>query len=285
MIAISFLILAVSCNQTEKEFQNDDIVASCEQDAYDDLLLQLDEYNAQFNIETKVNEKGRFWKRLGWITLCDLSGFAIVTALSKNPILGLFGGAISSISAFVGVYDNTKSIDLVLPVNLGTENLYSSYENFCDSAGFWHNKIIRDIYERDTTCFATYSEEQFYSAAEELFKVYFPDVSLPIGINENLIQISTLMESLNDKSIDETFDTISLLYPEIASELSVIQVYCEAINELETEDDLSNYSVGFRQLVLDSNIPDSSKENIQGSVSVAGSSKILWMDSCPQLAP
>ena len=60
---------------------------------------------------------------------------------------------------------------------------------------------------------------------------------------------------------------------------NVIKFY---FNELDDEK-IPDYSTGFRQVVIDSKISDQSKQTIRSTISVAGSSKLLWSDSSAQL--
>lgn len=284
ILILCVLSLLVACDRNES---NDTAIQSNTEEllAYNELLSELHQYNSSYGIETRAG--GKFWKKLGWIALCDLGGYALPFFLGvPSNALGIFLGVISSMGAFADSVIDTRSNEFNDQFVLGKEELYFDLPisdiHDCDSAGYWHNLIINDIYEMDSVSFYTYSSDQLTSVVETAVLNYFPAFEIPDDAYSKIEDFRELLLTFENQSIEETFHGLIIAYPEFSQELRIIQAYCEAINELDDEK-IPDYSTGFRQVVIDSKISDQSKQTIRSTISVAGSSKLLWSDSSAQL--
>lgn len=210
IMSLCVLSMLLACDRNESmDLAIQD--SSEELQAYDELLSELQEFNSEFGIETRA--KGKFWKKLGWITLNDLGGYLLpyIIGIPSNA-LAICMGAISSLSAFVGVMIETRSDDSDSSVILGQRELYLGHYindiHDCDSAGYWHNLIINDIYEADPTCFPTYTIDQIPSVVEATVINHFPFFEMPNEVYSKMDDFRALLLTLENKTIEETFDAL-----------------------------------------------------------------------------
>lgn len=277
IIYLMFIVFTVvSCSKNNSKIAMSE--TNNEDPAYCDLMSNLENYNSEYNIVTKA---GGFWRRLGRVALADCVGYLGGVGFSASPVAGFFFGAFSSIIAVIIEITNTRSG--YLNVDLSKELLYSpiTLDNLedCDYVGEVHNQIIDEIYSENPECFELFTEEMWIAAIrEKISEMYLLDqvVDITPWVNDAHDINDIIMAPEN--SLDDAFDVIKTRMPERINELEVVLVYCKSLNAIEDNQGVINYTQGFREIVVESNINSDSKQFIQSAISVAGNSQLLWSE-------
>lgn len=241
--------------------------------AFVDLSAALKNYNEEFEIQPET--KGKFWRKFTAFCACDLFGYIIGSGM---PPMGLMLGIMSSISSTF--CDFSTKADITNNIVLNSDyNIYPSTLtlNSCDSIGLLHNQIIYDIYNENPDMFNSYSEAQIFNLVLQKVRNYYPSVT-NVSYDDCHSHVTTIINLMRGNDIDNSFIKMDSLMLGESNELSIVKSYCQSITTLDDDECLKNYSTGFRQIVLESEIPTSSKQLIQSSISVAGSSELLWAD-------
>lgn len=248
--------------------------------SFTDLMNEIDMYNAGFGIDTKAN--GGFWRRLGRVAAADGLGFAAGSV--GGPGVGLLSGILSSFFAVcreLMTATFTKSGSDV--VELSGDKLYSNAGQTdlsgCDYLGEIHNMILEEIYEENPDCFSSFSEVQIMTVIQQKLEKYYPDENVSpsaVDVTDTKKLVNTVLDP--NLTITQVFDKVRSELPSKTKEIDVIEKYCATISSIDENEDVIAYTDGFRTIVDGSDINDDSKENIKGTVSVVGNSRLLWSE-------
>lgn len=275
-VFIVVLTTLVSCAH-ENDSTINEISEEC---SFNELLNEIEIYNAEYGIETKAN--GGFWRRLGRVAAADGLGFAIGSV--GGPGVGLLSGILSSFFAacreiMTATYTKTTSD----AIELSEDKLYSNSSQTtlseCDYLGEIHNLILEEIYEDNPDCFLSLSESQIITAIQQKLTKYFPNENVQssaVDIDDTKDLVNVILNP--DLTITQVFDNIRLRLPSMDREIDVIEQYCATVSSIEDNEIVIEYTDGFHTIVDESDINDDSKENIKSTVSVVGNSRLLWSE-------
>jgi hypothetical protein len=283
-----FIVLSiVSCSKNNHVNDIDDTpvtpVTSVVNQEYINLINELEVYNSNFNVETRFSSlRGGFWRRLGRVALADCIGFLGGSFLGPGAGLG-FGVFSSAMAAMPEIITVIETRSVTTEVALSNDLLYTNVAlddlEACDLVGEIHNQILDEIYSEYPECFETFTEEQWINVITEKIIELFPDepaVDINSYRSESAETISIIMDPDND--LDAAFDALKVRLPLRCDELEVVRTYCETVNSIEENQGVIDYTDGFREIVVGSDINDDSKQYIQSAISVAGNSQLLWSE-------
>ena len=280
-----FIVLSiVSCSKSNHTNNIDDTSVALEVNhEYNELLTELEEYNSNFSVETRFTSRpGGFWRRLGRVALADCIGY--LGGSFMGPVAGLgFGVFNSAKAATIEIISAIMTRSVTSEVILSKDLLYTNVPlddlESCDLVGEMHNQILDAIYVEYPECFETFTDEQWINVITEKISEFFPDeqvVDIHSYLDESKETVDIIMNPDND--IDTAFNTLIARMPSRSNELEVVRTYCKTINSIEENQGVIDYSDGFREIVVESDINDDSKQYIQSAISVAGNSQLLWSE-------
>ncbi len=271
LIAIVLLIagFGYSCSKQNESTVNVEVEAETVQ--YEQLMQELDNYSSDYI--TSVGTKSPFWRSLGRIVSRDAFG-AIIGGL-LGPGGSLLGAVTGSIAQFV--------VEIV-EVNLSAENAcdldayynknVSLYDGQIlldepDSLGILHNQIIVSILE-ERPDIANLTDEEIHSLI--LCKMSETGCELPATSLSDYRFYANLGGSGDS---DQMFSEVISQYPSLENELQTAKIYFDTIAAID-EEYIPEYTKGYKTVVDNSVIEETSKDLIKATISVAGSSKLLW---------
>ncbi|MGM9736725.1 MAG: hypothetical protein ACI3ZL_09975 [Candidatus Cryptobacteroides sp.] len=275
-VFIVALTALVSCSH-ENDSTINEISEEC---SFNELMNEIETYNAEFGIGTKAN--GGFWRRLGRVAAADGIGFAVGSV--GGPGVGLLSGVLSSFFAAcreLMTATFTKAASNV--IELSDDKLYSNASQAslseCDYLGEIHNLILEEIYEENPDCFSTFTESQIIAAIQQKIANYYPNENIPssaVDIDDTKNLVNVILNP--DLTITQVFDNVRLKLPSKVNEINVIEQYCATVSAIDDNEVVIQYTDGFRTVVDESDIADDSKDNIKSTVSVVGNSRLLWSE-------
>ena len=273
---ISFSIISCTKN-TSNEIATPQEVQT-ELSSYQDLIIELETYNSELGIETRA---GGFWRRLGRVALADCTGYIFGSYL--GPGGGFLFGIFSSVIAVVIEVTTYHTRSGYLNVDLSHDRLYEPIGltnlEACDYVGNIHNQVIEEIYAENPDCFETFTEQQWINAISQKISMMFlmsEVTDITPNINEAHEINDIIMAPEND--LDAAFEEIKVKMPDRTNELEVVLIYCKSLNSIDDNEGVINYTQGFRDIVVNSNIDEDSKQFVQSAISVAGNSQLLWSE-------
>lgn len=248
-----------SCVQ-EKTIDHD--LKKTEAEAYTELHEQIALLNAQYSVNFKPDTRGRFGlflRRLWKVLRADLTG--AVHGYDKGNTGMIITGICHSIDEIMKRDDSIGCIDddseghddliVLYPDNdwvLTTDDfLYTA----ADSIGYFHNKIILDIYNENQDGFYEMNEDQYI--AKVINKVCeYTNSMIPFRLRDQMIQDIksglALFRNLADNQHLDAVEALQAIHPSRTEEINIIKTYCESI-ELMLDDKaaLINYTTEFRK--------------------------------------
>jgi hypothetical protein len=262
VIAITlFCITTVSCTKEDTQQQN--IKNKTELAAFTNLHNQLIDYNKSLGIEPTRGFWKKFWRVVGSDAIGALTG-------------GLAGAIGGSAGAVLGIL-TTESMGTAINQNANSLTLsYDTDLSLIDSMGLFHNEAIISLYEEDTTLFNPENRDDLMSAIVNLISSDYPNVvSIGGRVLQNTIDsIISVIHKTDD--ISTAIGRFKIIFPNKEDELDIIGILLEGISEINDTDDIIRYIKGFREIVMDSDISEDSKEAIRAGLSVAFGSRLLW---------
>lgn len=278
---LAFAIVAYACSQEEDvEVQN-----KTEQEAFEDLRLQIAMLNAQFGVEdfeTRANNNGR-WKRRWRIFGADLLGGFL--GYIKGRFLGsLFTGVrYSLIAAKKYKVENTEN-QMYIPVrsmnsfaNVSIDGAEDAKMNRLDSIGYYHNQVICDLYDEYGMELFDFDEQTCLPLIEaEAQKYAHSDEIISAEVISEGEQMFSLLDEMDDDDIAATFVTLKEYYPGYSEEFDIVQNYCETLTTFETDAELIEYARAHHNLLLASTISEYSKSLIGAGTGIGAGSIVIW---------
>lgn len=237
---------------------------------YEQLTESLNEYSSAFM--TSAGTKSRFWKSLGRIVSCDAAG-AIFGGAFLGPGGALFGAIAGSVSRFVAelIESDAASANKIENYYYRDALLYCDelLLSESDSLGILHNQILVSILD-ERPDIATLSENEINALiANKISEEGACSVSTTVDDYEFYSALSNTIDA------DNMFDDLAAQYPSISKELQIVKIYADVIANID-EEDIPEYTEGYRKIIDDSDIEETSKKLVKSTISVAGSSKLLW---------
>jgi hypothetical protein len=264
-----------------------------------DLNVQLQIFDQKFMSEQPANLRG--WRDFLTVTSADILGAgAGAGVVAGGKVGGLIGGIAggpagagtgATAGAIVGGIICGAAASLAVSQVLTTipttgnespsiinEGMYqvpvSSDLSGVDSIGYYHNKIIENILTQYPNIYAE-SQDFIFQQVVNKVKAY----GFSISDNE-IAALKAESKAINQivvSSPDDLFVKFRIRYPESVESINVIEKYIDNLSKLSTDEQVLNYTTGFRDVVTASSIPASSAALIKGSVAVGMSSNALWV--------
>lgn len=148
------------------------------------------------------------------------------------------------------------------------------YPTAIDSAGYYHNKIITNLFTKNNNVdyWKNLSKEEVLRYVTEETEKEF---NLPTGTLQK--QSANTLETLNSMAdIDLYYNNLRLQNPKTAKTIDAISNYIDGINELDDTDDCVEYSNEIVKMIDESDMSIDDKKILYISFSVAFSSSRLW---------
>jgi len=272
---IFFCISSVSCTKEDTPQQN--IKIKTEIAAFADLQKQLTDYNKSFGI----SETRGFWSFIKAIytVAADVIG-GIKGYGNKKSISGAITGAVGASAAAYGGWE------VAIPFS-GTSigKPIKGYDcldcvDRIDSLGIIHNEILIELYQEDSTLFVLGNGPALFLAIKLKSEEHYPDIDFT-DVDATFIQ--EIADSVNTAIFESDNMSIAISRlknsnPEISAELDIIEILFYGIAEIEDDEAFFNYIDGFKNIVMDSDIPEESKEVIRIGLAIVLGSKQLWQN-------
>ena len=186
---------------------------------------------------------------------------------------GLLGGAGSSILA---------ARELKGRINIQTNEIFTEYlrnlelagGDETDEAGLIHNIIVQELIEK-------YGEDYIDSLDRHQLSLLIVEELQNAGydmteVTSNFDFYLYEHEEVQEEIINSDFEAIVEQHPEMYWDMGILNLYIENIDTIP-EEMLPEFTVGFRNLINNSNIPRLSIDNLRGTISTAMGSSILWL--------
>lgn len=286
-IAIA-LVAGYACTQEEKEVK----ITKTEQAAFDDLCVQIAALNASYGVDdasradkTNKKKKRRFWKIFGADLAGTLDGVDITWGKYtwiKMLICGVKasvdeGNAINKAAAAdpeLTAYRPVKSV-MDNPNTFEIEALPNE-PTLLDSLGYYHNEIICYLYAQHGDDLMTYDEAALDEKIRRQVAIYTGDMNA-LTVEGLRPDYKEVLSAISEDNLEQTFTALRTIRPHIANELTVVQEYCSALTQFETDEEIVAYTKAYNGLVAISNIMEGSKQFIKGATLIGGHSAIMWM--------
>jgi outer membrane lipoprotein SlyB len=266
IIAVLFFCIGtISC--TKEDVPKQKINEQTKVETFANLHNQLVDYNKSFGIEPT---RKAWWKWLVCIG-ADVVGGAVGGLIGGGT--GAAVGAIAGSSVANELTSNSMNVSANNNISLRRNNLSA-----IDSLGFLHNDIIIELYQTDSALFQPENEDELLLAIIGKVEEEHPSDFVPV----NFLAIKTLVHNIidalnNADDISTAIGELKILYPVKSDELDIVAILLEGIIDIDDKDELLDYIEGFRDIVMDADISDESKESIRAALAIAIGSKNLWI--------
>lgn len=274
IFALAFVaMLFISCSN--KETNNAipaDVTENTEIAALKNDLLALNNEMFGQQIETRA----KWWKFL--LTAIADAGVGLTT--------GNVGFAISASSLTWTVLkdvhrkvESKADNDPVKSVNDSTFAMSYLEIDDEDNDGIIHNQVILNLYEK-------YGEELFALPEETLLQIVAEEVAAITGcLAEEVIPDITAAKSdmkvytdayIESRSIDEYIEYLKIANPEKSDALDVLKITLDGFQFIDTTVDNGDYASRVIDVIDNSDVEATMKEDLKSSVSIANASTRLW---------
>lgn len=274
IFALAFVaMLFISCSN--KETNNAipvDVTQNTEIAALKNDLLALNNEMFGQQIETRA----KWWKFL--LTAIADAGVGLTT--------GNVGFAISASSLTWTVLkdvhrkvESKADNDPVKSVNDSTFAMSYLEIDDEDNDGIIHNQVILKLYEK-------YGEELFALPEETLLQIVAEEVAAITGcLAEEVIPDITAAKSemkvytdayIESRSVDEYIEYLKIANPEKSDALDVLKITLDGFQFIDTTVDNGDYASRVIDVIDNSDVEATMKEDLKSSVSIANASTRLW---------
>lgn len=262
---------------------------------------------------TRKSIFGGFFKRVLNVVVADVGGF-IKGALNGNNVWSSAGSA-STKAAVKTVIDITREIveakqtgfdtvfktkkkqqwqepynmtDFITDYEESLEDIVPDPVDYADihmdSIGYYHNKVITELFEENSNIdyWANLSTEEIIEkvdsafSKEPIYEVVSTEV-LASDISTMSSFYDQVSESLDQyESAVELCDDIRDSNPELSDLLMVVSAYIEGLENVNAGEDWNNYTNMVLNLINNSDIELTMKQNLRSAIIVALASSHLW---------
>ena len=277
--AFCFSACNKDASQTNKKVEDVNIESISDFELLRSEIINLND--SRLGPDTKIPR----W--LGWlgVGISDAVG-GLVGAHVGGVFGGIVLGAIASIDAYIEFVANQSasvvSLNGINDIDIAEGSfaqytLQSEESNDGLSDGYYHNAIIRSLYNKHGDNLFLMDEDSLVLAVEA------ETVSL---CGASVDETSQVMNSFNakdfvyDETIDETpsafITRIQALHTGASLELSVLEPVLSGVNGIEDRQERVEYVRDVVELVDESQIPAHSKRTIKSGATIALESSLLW---------
>lgn len=271
IIVVVITVVAYACTH-DNEKADIPVIDVTTQVAFNDLSNTLDELNAKFPDAPTTRKGGRFWRIFGADFFGGLFGWLL------HPVVGVIQGVSASCAAAMD-YNTYDQQVAYMPQE---EYVYAVAG--LNDIGVLHNQIILEIFDENGETFYDMSESEMNEIVLSKVEKYCGELpnDILLQLPEVALQVEETTRLLDFDSFDASFDKVIELLPEYKNEVLVTKTYCKKLAVLPNETTKLEYNEQFNQIIVESSIPNSSKELIRSTISVAVNSNLMW-DEAPIL--
>lgn len=244
---------------------------------YEQLSEELDDYISQFVASHSTTSPsrgffGRLWRafKADVFVTCrkDIRGWETTTGISPSASSAAWAQeghkevAYSSLSA-----DAKHTVDNMIA------ELRSDLQTNGVDLGTLHNAAILTLITKNQLQGSNIREltANTFSALAEL-GVDVSNVDFEAAANE----VEVFMRDIYDPEDDVLCAKFIAKYPESKEEILVVKKYCDTATKLLTEDDIIQFTDGYKAVIDNSKIENSSKNSLQQTLTIAPASAELW---------
>lgn len=285
---ISIIFLELMCFSSCSNDQESPLSLSNKQytfksEVFTKLNVQLEGYNRQFGVQMLAVPQSRsFLSKLWKVAKADFWGalagaggigiFGIKDGYNSNTgramlYAGIAGAVIGSLDA-VGTFTSSNQIQCQSAICDTTALAIGTFDiSQADSVGYYHNVIINEMFA-ETTDLLSKDEAEILNLTKAKIQNRF---------NLSSQEMEDIVNMDNGETIEiGDFEALKLVHPEYSDEIEIARIYFEGVSNMSTTAEVQTYTEGFRDIVVSSEIPESSMSVIQTSASVAANSYCLW---------
>lgn len=250
------------------------------------LVLALENYNANY-LENNIETRGiaSWLRRLVRVTFADAVG--ALCGATYGPYGAVAGGVFSSVCAYcldanAEAEHRRANIERGVKMNALTDVVFESNIPMCtDSVGFFHNKIIMNLYSNGML----YMDKDNESLINEI--CYQAD---SLTLNENRpvsnedfmkgLNLYRFIEAYPEMSSLETFEDYVKayvnLYPGYEDELEILHDYISTLCGISPEQNTGLYITGALDIINKSQVNNTIKKRLGEAFITGYASSKLW---------
>ena len=229
-----------------------------------DLLVLNSNYENNPELQTRF--KFKKWFRLLTTTLSD----AVAVLLGAKDL-----GTSTSTAV------NNLLTDLEKAINKDDKVSHIKKEALVNvepgSAGYIHNKVIINLYEKYGTSIDTLTTEQLVDLSSKEVCTLTDENNLPISKSDAVLLVNNIAGKMDlTKSISENIENLKTLTidPELQNKLEICGTFIEGLQMVDDND--TTYVKSAHDLIINSNLPTNDKIELQNALSVGYASAKLW---------
>lgn len=228
-----------------------------------DLLVLNSNYENNPELQTRF--KFKLWFRVLAIVVADVA-------------CTIYGNLPTGITASKSANDIMNDLEEKLnkaPSSSLKSNALDGLE--IGSAGYIHNKVLIDMYEKYGESMDTLTTEQLLDLASNDVYNLTGEANLPLSKSDAVLLVDNVVGKMDlTKSISENIESLKTLTidPELQSKLDICGTFIEGLQMVDDND--STYFESANELIINSDLPTADKLELQDALSVGYASAKLW---------
>lgn len=228
-----------------------------------DLLVLNSNYENNPELQTRF--KFKLWFRVLAIVVADVA-------------CTIYGNLPTGITASKSANDIMNDLEEKLnkaPSSSLKSNALDGIE--VGSAGYIHNKVLIDMYEKYGESMDTLTTEQLLDLASNEVYNLTGEASLSLSKSDAVLLVDNVVGKMDlTKSISENIESLKTLTidPELQSKLDICGTFIEGLQMVDDND--STYFESANELIINSDLPTADKLELQDALSVGYASAKLW---------
>lgn len=228
-----------------------------------DLLVLNSNYENNPELQTRF--KFKLWFRVLAIVVADVA-------------CTIYGNLPTGITASKSANDIMNDLEEKLnkaPSSSLKSNALDGLE--IGSAGYIHNKVLIDMYEKYGESMDTLTTEQLLDLASNDVYNLTGEANLPLSKSDAVLLVDNVVSKMDlTKSISENIENLKTLTidPELQSKLDICGTFIEGLQMVDDND--STYFESANELIINSDLPTADKLELQDALSVGYASAKLW---------
>lgn len=228
-----------------------------------DLLVLNSNYENNPELQTRF--KFKLWFRVLAIVVADVA-------------CTIYGNLPTGITASKSANDIMNDLEEKLnkaPSSSLKSNALDGLE--IGSAGYIHNKVLIDMYEKYGESMDTLTTEQLLDLASNDVYNLTGEANLPLSKSDAVLLVDNVVSKMDlTKSISENIENLKTLTidPELQSKLDICGTFIEDLQMVDDND--STYFESANELIINSDLPTADKLELQDALSVGYASAKLW---------
>lgn len=275
LATLAIVIIFASCSSEEEQsIQNVDNNDS----EYTLLINTLNDYSLEFTNTHPTSLSRGGWKRFWNSVKADYLGYTDADNIRHESL------AISTSRKYWKDEKLRESIDKIneaLSLSTNERNqirdqindLVQIYRNDSTNFGAFHNAVILNLLLENNMDFNT-TEELASSTLKSLSDLGF-DTS-DTNAETLASEIDCFFENTYSDNTDIVFDRLISKYPKRKSELKILKNYILTVENLDSINDIRDFTDGYTSIINQSKIKTCEKEKLSANISIAPASRQLW---------